>query len=41
MVSRSAAMSDFIFLAFSIAFFIGSIFYAFGCQSLKGGRDDA
>jgi hypothetical protein len=34
-------MSDLVFLAGSVAFFVGSILYAFGCQSLKGGRDDA
>jgi hypothetical protein len=34
-------MSDFIFLAASVAFFVVSVLYALGCQSLKGGRDDA
>jgi hypothetical protein len=32
-------MSDLIFLVVSIAFFVGSVLYAFGCESLKGGRD--
>jgi hypothetical protein len=34
-------MSDFIFLAGSVAFFVGSIVYALGCERLKGGRDNA
>jgi hypothetical protein len=34
-------MGDFIFLAGSVAFFVASVLYAFGCQSLKRGRDDA
>ena len=32
-------MSDFIFLAVSIAFFAGSVLYAVGCERLRGGRD--
>jgi len=34
-------VSDFIFLAGSIAFFVASVAYALGCERLKGGRDDA
>jgi len=34
-------MNDLLFLAGSIAFFAASLLYAFGCDSLKGGRDDA
>jgi hypothetical protein len=34
-------MSDFIFLAASVVFFVVAVAYALGCQSLKGGRDDA
>jgi hypothetical protein len=34
-------MSDFIFLAVSLVFFIVALAYQHGCQSLKGGRDDA
>jgi len=32
-------MSDLIFLAVSVAFFVGSVLYAFGCERLRGGRD--
>jgi hypothetical protein len=34
-------MSDLVFLAASFAFFFVAVLYAYGCQSLKGGRDDA
>jgi len=34
-------MSDLVFLAATFAFFIVAVFYVYGCQSLKGGRDDA
>jgi hypothetical protein len=34
-------MSDLIFLAASIAFFVVAVVYVRGCQALKGGRDDA
>jgi hypothetical protein len=34
-------MSDFLFLAGSMAFFAASVLYSFGCERLKGGRDDA
>jgi hypothetical protein len=34
-------MSDLIFLSVSIVFFVGSVLYAFACDSLNGGRDDA
>jgi hypothetical protein len=34
-------MSDMIFLAASVAFFLVAGLYVRGCQQLKGGRDDA
>jgi hypothetical protein len=34
-------MSDLVFLAASFAFFFVAVLYVYGCQSLKGGRDDA
>jgi hypothetical protein len=34
-------MGDLIFLAVSIVFFVGSVLYALGCESLKNGRDNA
>ena len=34
-------MSDLAFLAASLVFFAVAILYVYGCQSLKGGRDDA
>jgi hypothetical protein len=34
-------MTDLIFLAVSLAFFVVAVAYTHGCQSLKGGRDDA
>jgi hypothetical protein len=34
-------MSDLIFLAASLAFFLVAVLYLYACQSLKGGRDDA
>ena len=34
-------MSDLVFLAASLAFFFVAVLYIYGCQSLKGGRDDA
>jgi hypothetical protein len=34
-------MSDIAFLAASLAFFFVAVLYVYGCQSLKGGRDDA
>jgi hypothetical protein len=34
-------MTDLIFLAASLAFFAVAVLYTYGCQSLKGGRDDA
>jgi hypothetical protein len=40
-LAGSWVMGDLIFLTASIAFFVGAVVYAFGCQSLKGGRDDA
>jgi hypothetical protein len=40
-MARELVMTDLLFLGVSIAFFIGSIVYSLGCQSLKGGRDDA
>jgi len=34
-------MSDLIFLAASFAFFFVAVAYVYGCQSLKGGDDNA
>jgi hypothetical protein len=34
-------MSDLIFNAASLLFFVIAVAYLYGCQSLKGGRDDA
>jgi len=34
-------MSDFVFFAASIVFFLVAVLYVHGCESLKGGRDDA
>jgi hypothetical protein len=34
-------MTDLVFLAASLVFFIIALAYQHGCQSLKGGRDDA
>jgi hypothetical protein len=34
-------MLDLVFLAASLVFFIVALVYQHGCQSLKGGRDDA
>jgi hypothetical protein len=34
-------MSDIVFLAVSLAFFFVAVLYVYGCQSLKGGREDA
>jgi hypothetical protein len=34
-------MSDFIFTAASLVFFVVALAYQHGCQSLRGGRDDA
>jgi len=34
-------MSDLVFLAASFAFFLVAVLYVYGCQALKGGRDDA
>jgi hypothetical protein len=34
-------MSDLVFLAASVVFFGVAVAYVHGCQSLKGGRDDA
>jgi hypothetical protein len=34
-------MSDLIFLAASIVFFVVAVWYVEGCRHLKGGRDDA
>ena len=34
-------MSDIVFLAASLAFFIVAVLYVYGCQSLKGGGDNA
>ncbi len=38
---RESRMSDLVFTAASVAFFVVSVLYASGCQALKGGRDDA
>jgi hypothetical protein len=34
-------MSDIVFLAATFVFFFVAVLYVYGCQSLKGGRDDA
>jgi hypothetical protein len=34
-------MSDLIFLAASLLFFFVAVAYQYGCQSLKGGGDNA
>jgi hypothetical protein len=34
-------MTDVIFLAASLAFFLVAIVYVYGCDSLKGGKDHA
>jgi hypothetical protein len=34
-------MSDLVFLAASLVFFVVAVAYVHGCRSLKGGRDDA
>jgi hypothetical protein len=34
-------MSDLVFLAVSIVFFVVAVLYLYGCQSLKGGGDNA
>jgi hypothetical protein len=34
-------MSDLVFVASSLVFFVVALAYQHGCQSLKGGRDDA
>jgi hypothetical protein len=34
-------MTDLIFLAASVVFFAIAVLYTYGCQSLRGGRDDA
>jgi hypothetical protein len=34
-------MSDLVFLAASIVFFVVAFLYLYGCQSLKGGGDNA
>jgi hypothetical protein len=34
-------MTDAIFFAASIAFFVVALAYVYGCQRLKGGRHDA
>jgi hypothetical protein len=34
-------MSDLIFVAASVVFFVVAVLYVRGCQSLKGGRNDA
>jgi hypothetical protein len=34
-------MSDLIFVAASFVFFIVAVLYVRGCQSLRGGRNDA
>jgi hypothetical protein len=34
-------MTDLIFLAASIVFFVVAVAYVYGCQRLKGGRNDA
>jgi len=34
-------MSDLVFFAATFVFFLVAMLYVYGCQSLKGGRDDA
>jgi hypothetical protein len=34
-------MSDLVFPVVSIVFFLVAVAYLYGCQSLKGGRDNA
>jgi hypothetical protein len=34
-------MSDLVFLAASIVFFVVAVLYMYGCQSLKGGGSNA
>ena len=34
-------MSDLVFLAASIVFFVVAVLYMYGCQSLRGGGDNA
>ena len=34
-------MRDIAFLAATFVFFFVAVLYVYGCQSLKGGRDDA
>jgi hypothetical protein len=34
-------MSDLIFIAASLVFFIVAVVYLYGCKSLKGGDDNA
>lgn len=34
-------MSDIAFFAASIVFFVVAVLYVYGCQRLKGGRNDA
>jgi hypothetical protein len=34
-------MSDIAFLAATFVFFLVAVLYVYGCQTLKGGRDDA
>jgi len=34
-------MSDLVFLAASLEFFFVAVLYVYGCQSLKGGGDNA
>jgi len=34
-------MTDVVFLAASIVFFVVAVLYVYGCQRLKGGRNDA
>ena len=34
-------MSDIVFLSASLAFFFVSVLYVYGCQSLKGGGNNA
>jgi hypothetical protein len=40
-VRLESVMSDVIFLAASVVFFVIAGLYVRGCQQLKGGRDDA
>jgi hypothetical protein len=34
-------MSDLVFLAASLAFFFVAVLYIYGCDSLRGGKDNA